>query len=543
MNSRNISIGVVLLIVIFLMGGSFQSAQQNRFNMSYIYFGSPSNYVNQVNKTRGSLHTVSPNYFDVSKEGELIITWKLQESFISEMHKRGIKVVPFLANHWDRTAGINGLLNRDQIARDIASAIKQYNLDGVNVDIEGIGHEYRDAHTDLIRLLRKYIPKDKVVSVSVAANPNGWKTGWHGFYNYKALAGHSDYLMIMAYDESWESTDSPIGPVASIGFSERSIEYALNQGVQKEKIVHGIPFYGRIWKLDGPTLENRMITGKGLSITNVTPLMKEFNGHTYFDENKQAPYTTFQIPKGKYTFIGSTKLTEGRYQIWYENERSIKAKLRLTNRYDIKGTGSWALLHETPDVWDYYSLWLNGRYFVDVPLGNWAEGSIYFVSVKGWMNGTTNTTFLPNKNLTRAQSAVILIRALGYGGQVPVSYHFKDTIGHWAQNEIELAKELGFLNGVSPERFAPNEPLTREQLATILYNIFQFEYSDPESSPFTDVAINHWSYQPVTAIYQKGYLSGYEDGTFRPKAPSTRAQMAALLERMAIEFEDRKSNL
>jgi spore germination protein YaaH/putative cell wall-binding protein len=335
------------------------SSSNKLFNMSYLFLGAPNTYVSQIDRTKGSLDVVSPNYFDITAAGQLDVTWRLQSSFISEMHKRGIKVTPFLSNHWDKTAGINGLNNRDKLARDIASAIEKYNLDGVNVDIEGVGHAYRDAHTDFIRLLRLYIPSHKEVSIAVAANPNGWTTGWHGFYDYKGMARYADYLMIMAYDESWESPDSPVGPVSSIQFFEKSIKYAVDQSIPRDKIVIGLPFYGRMWKTDGPTLENRYITGMGISSTRVGPLVAQFKGAINFDEKTKSPYASFTIPKGGHYFIGSTKLTEGNYLIWYENEYSITAKLALPYQYGIKGTGSWALGHETPETWNYYTAALN----------------------------------------------------------------------------------------------------------------------------------------------------------------------------------------
>ncbi|MBM4762883.1 glycosyl hydrolase family 18 protein [Bacillus sp. B15-48] len=532
---------IILATVLLWKSTSPTFAQSKLFNMSYIFFGSPNSYINQVNATKGSLDVVSPSYFDITKDGQLSITWTLQTSFINEMHKRGKKVVPFLANHWDATAGINGLNNRQKLANDIAAAIEKYNLDGVNVDIEGVGSAYKDAHTDLIRLLRQAVPKHKEVSVAVAANPNGWKTGWHGFYDYKGISNHADYLMIMAYDESWESPDSPIGPVASMSFSERSIQYAINQGVPKDKIVYGLPFYGRMWKLDGPTLENRSINGMGLSSTRVNPLVTTFNGKIEFDEKTQSSYATFTIPKGQSYFIGNTKLTEGQYVIWYENERSIKAKLRLPMKYGIKGTGSWALFHETPDTWDYYSLWLNGRYFVDVTTGSWSEPSIHLVSQRGWMHGTTNTTFSPTTTLTRAQGAVILVRAMGKEHLTPKEYHFADLRNHWARKEIEVARELGYLHGKKPDRFDPGAPLTREQLAKILHNIFEYPINKQEQSPFPDLPVNHWSYEPVVAIYQQGHLGGFKDGTFRPRNSSTRAEMAALMERMSGDIDGKRN--
>ena len=79
---------------------------------------------------------------------------------------------------------------------------------------------------DFIRLLREKLPGDKILAVAVAANPYYTNSGWQGSYDYAELAKYSDYLMIMAYDESYET--GPAGPVAGLPFVEKSILYALN---------------------------------------------------------------------------------------------------------------------------------------------------------------------------------------------------------------------------------------------------------------------------------------------------------------------------
>ena len=77
--------------------------------------------------------------------------------------------------------------NPEKLADQIVQAIHQYDLDGVNVDIENVTSTYRDAYTQLVRSLREKLPEEKEVSVAVAAKPNGWTTGWHGSYDYAAL--------------------------------------------------------------------------------------------------------------------------------------------------------------------------------------------------------------------------------------------------------------------------------------------------------------------------------------------------------------------
>ncbi|MCG8400240.1 MAG: glycosyl hydrolase family 18 protein, partial [Firmicutes bacterium] len=217
---------------------------EEKFNMSYIYFGQSDLYNSQVAKTKNSLNEISPNYFNISKDGDMELTPAVDAEFIDEMHSEGIKVVPFLSNHWDSEAGRNALENGTSLAEELADAVKEYNLDGINVDIEGLNENDRDSYTEFVKILRSKLPEGISLSVAVAANPRDFTIGWQGSYDYESLAKYADYLMIMAYDEHYGGAKP--GPVASSSFVEDSIKYALER-VPKEKIVLGIPFYGRYW--------------------------------------------------------------------------------------------------------------------------------------------------------------------------------------------------------------------------------------------------------------------------------------------------------
>ena len=88
---------------------SFAETFEFKFNMSYIYFGDKSTYLDCVENTKGSIKEISPNYFDLNADGSLKITSALDTSFISRMHERGIRVAPFLSNHWNRELGRKAL--------------------------------------------------------------------------------------------------------------------------------------------------------------------------------------------------------------------------------------------------------------------------------------------------------------------------------------------------------------------------------------------------------------------------------------------------
>ena len=330
----------------------------DKFHMTYLYGGSVSQQIAQVQAV-ANFDTVSPSYFDISAQGELSLNG-VSATLVDAMHQMGIKVVPMLSNHWDRTAGERALQDPEKLAGQIIDAINTHGLDGVNVDIENVTAAHRDAYTQLVRILRQRLPAGKEVSVAVAANPNGWTTGWHGSYDYAGLAQYADYLMIMAYDESWEG--SAPGPVASAPFVEKSIRYAL-QHAPAEKIVLGVPLYGRIWSADG------RLQGNGISIKTLERMLADYRATITYSDTMQSPKAEFTVREGDkaYTVAGKP-LTPGNYTVWFENGQSLQAKAQLMHQYDLKGLGSWALSQASDEVLGQLPGWVEGESEEEVSL-------------------------------------------------------------------------------------------------------------------------------------------------------------------------------
>lgn len=520
---------VVIMLTIFawstatLPAMASQQERPDRFAMAYLYFGTPSKYVQAVDSTKGSLDMVSPSYFDLKPDGSLKLTEAVDAAFIEEMHKRGVKVVPFLSNHWDRELGRKALANREALAKQVANAIEKHNLDGVNVDIENVTAQDRDAYTDLVRRLRAVVPDHKEVSTAVAANPEGWTSGWHGSYDNEKLAKASDYLMIMAYDQSYQG--SVPGPVAGLPWVEKTILQALKT-VPKEKILLGIPFYGRYWSADGRY--------KGLGIQNqaAQQLVHKYNGKVSYDTVQQSAKATFTIASSdSKPVVHGVTLGAGQYTVWYENEASIKAKLQLVNKYDLKGAGNWSLNEESGNTWDYYRQWLNGALFYDT-IGHWARDEIEYVFHEKWMTGVAEGQFAPNQPLTRAQAASVVARAQELLFQEDELRSFHDvSSSHWAWHDIQAVQAAGYMTGFEDGSFRPNEAVTREQLAVMLARVLELSTSSSSvSGPFADVHASRWSSGAVLSLAKAGVLNGYEDGSFRPARAVTRAEMAAVLQ-------------
>ncbi|MCX7772966.1 MAG: S-layer homology domain-containing protein, partial [Clostridia bacterium] len=232
----------------------------------------------------------------------------------------------------------------------------------------------------------------------------------------------------------------------------------------------------------------------------------------------------------KPTLWGGKVLGAGTYILYYDNDQAMKYKLNLVQKYDILGAGSWSLGQESLKTWDYFGRWLTGKYFTDI-LGNFAQDDILTVAQKGWMIGVSAATFEPRKSLTRAEAAVIMTRVLGLQNDTPTD-PFSDTVNHWARDAIGIARKYQIMLGDGDNRFYPDTPLTREQMAIVLDRILVLN-NPVTGNPFSDVnpVSNPYSYDAILRLAANGIVNGRGQGAFVPLGIVKRAEMAALINR------------
>ena len=106
--------------------------------MSYVYYGDTPELIQNVDATKGALQAISPSYIELAEDGSLQISPTMDPAFVDAMHGRNMKVIPYLGNEWNRDLAEKALQNREILSTQIAAAIKKYNWDGINVDIENI---------------------------------------------------------------------------------------------------------------------------------------------------------------------------------------------------------------------------------------------------------------------------------------------------------------------------------------------------------------------------------------------------------------------
>lgn len=181
----------------------------------------------------------------------------------------------------------------------------------------------------------------------------------------------------------------------------------------------------------------------------------------------------------------------------------------------------------------------NTKSFVDVP-GHWAEANVAFVSAHELFNGTDDTHFSPNGTMTRGMMATVLFRLDGENkGDVNAS--FADVAdGTWYTDAVAWANAQGIVTGYSDAAFGPEDNVTREQLAVMIYRYAQalklvgnttagkLDFADADS-------VNDWASEAMSWLTANGILIGKPGNLLDPQGNATRAEVSAVLERF-VEF-------
>ncbi len=176
----------------------------------------------------------------------------------------------------------------------------------------------------------------------------------------------------------------------------------------------------------------------------------------------------------------------------------------------------------------------------DVTAGDWFARDVIYVTLTGLMNGTGDG-FSPNNNINRAQLVTVLYRMAGQP-EVTGENPFTDVPdGQWYTDAVLWAAENNITDGTSETTFSPNNPLTREQMATFFYRFANFEAGEPievtgDLSGYTDAdLVADYAVDAMTWAVGEGVISGIGNNTLAPDNTASRAQMATVLTRYTAE--------
>lgn len=277
------------------------------------------------------VNTISPTWFSISSnEGD--ISSLAYDGYVTEAHNKGLKVwglVDNFSTEIDTATVLNSTSARENLTNQLIAAAIQYKLDGINVDFEALTEDAAEGYVQFMRELSvKCRNNSLVLSVDVPV-----PMPYTEFYNRAELGVVSDYVIIMGYDEHYVGSEE--GSVASLPFEEQGIQDTLDD-VPAEKIISGIPFYTRLWKIDA----NGEVTSEAIGMDTADEYISANNVTTNWSEETSQDYGEYQDSEGN------------TYKIWLENEKSIAEKVKLVKEYNLAGVAAWKLGFERASIWE-----------------------------------------------------------------------------------------------------------------------------------------------------------------------------------------------
>lgn len=280
--------------------------------------------------TKG-INVVAPTWFALTDNDGNYHSFA-DQAYVDLVHGKGMQVWAALDN-FNQGENVNSeiLFARTSVRKKLIAAlteeVKEYGIDGINLDIEGIKPEAGPHYVQFIRELSVSCRNEGII-LSV---DNYVPTGYTAFYNRAEQGRVADYVIIMAYDEHHAGGEA--GSVSSLPFVDKGIKDSVRE-IPKEKLICAVPFYTRIW-----TEEGDETTSSALGISSAKDWIEENQINLYWQEEL-----------GQY--YGELETESGLKLIWMEDETSLGLKMGLIRKAGLAGVACWKLGFESENIWD-----------------------------------------------------------------------------------------------------------------------------------------------------------------------------------------------
>lgn len=234
---------------------------------------------------------------------------------------------------------------------------------------------------------------------------------------------------------------------------------------------------------------------------------------------------------------------------------SLPEDVTLTLHYDRKLNSDLIGMyteHSTANQWDYaggivdeekgtvtsqlsdlgtYAPFVYDKSFEDVAPTHWASKAIKSLSAKHVLTGRTETVFDPQGQTTRAEFAALIVRTLGLeakGNELPFGDVNKNA---WYADSVTAAYQAGLVQGIANETFAPNQTISREEMAVLMMRAYEYQsqsnHTKSAKAGYADEAnIASWAKEAVSKASELGVMKGSAGGEFNPQNSATRAETA-----------------
>lgn len=281
------------------------------------------------------VNVVMPTWYEIADENGNV-SEDYSEDYYNKAKDNGYDIWPIITNGLDNpeldkkqvTSEImNDEQKRENLIRNIISIIEDNNLDGINIDFEGMYAEDKYMYTQFLRELYPLV-RETGAKLSVDIY----------FTNYidrQGVGKACDYVMLMGYDQRGDWSESP-GSISEIGWVENNIASLINDSqIPSSKIILGVPFYTRMWNVE----EDGTFTTDVYSMSDsqefledyaLTPTMDNISGQNYIE----------------------VVLDDITHKLWIEDAESMAKRADIVIEYNLAGITAWQKGFETQDIWE-----------------------------------------------------------------------------------------------------------------------------------------------------------------------------------------------
>ncbi|MCC5910827.1 MAG: S-layer homology domain-containing protein [Clostridiaceae bacterium] len=278
------------------------------------------------------------------------------------------------------------------------------------------------------------------------------------------------------------------------------------------------------------------ITRGRLLVFNEMLYDKSFYEMLYEKENQG--YQGYQLPSSKQFNINKNDSIDLKYSIEMDGENAgnelqgLRATVDFVVNLHENPTSSGSGGRKDKDEGEKELVEELALVIPDIS-GHWAENCILRLLEEGIIVGYPDDTIKPDNTITRAETAVLIGRALQLEEKDKLLAGYLDPIPKWARGYIHATTEEGAFEGypaIIGKVFRPNRLITREEMATALMRGFQLALEEDITLEFTDKKdISDWALEFVKSGVQNNIIVGYPDDTFKPQDNITRAEAFTMI--------------
>jgi spore germination protein YaaH len=228
---------------------------------------------------------------------------------------------------------LNNPASRTNLVNNISFLVTYRGYGGVNIDFERVLEKDRDVFTGFLSELRDRLkPLGRTLTIALPAKTSE-EIPWLRGYDYGGIGSVVDFMFIMAYD--WHHAGSEPGPVAPITEVKKTIEFAIKYAPRR-KIIIGMPLYGYDWLIPySPGSVARAVSNQ-----NAVERAMRYQSPIRYSREFESPFFHYRDAQG------------ATHEVWFEDVRSMGAKMLLIREYELQGLGAWQLtLGFTPGPW------------------------------------------------------------------------------------------------------------------------------------------------------------------------------------------------